>query len=171
MILAYKGTSLASRIIRHYTRGDYSHVAWQTQQGTIIEAWHKPLLRGGGVREVPDMDTGHKPGTLCDLYTIAGLTHEQRTAIDALARETAGRGVHYDWGAILAFHSKTDRGRGDGKLICSEFVAWLFQSRAFQLLNAAPHKISPTVLTWSPILHKHATYVVGQGWQTTAIPH
>ena len=88
-LLAFKGDSLISKLIRWQTRSEYSHIAIELDSGEIIEAWHRGGVQihscRGGLLDV------HDEGTEIDIYSI-DTTLAQET-VNAMAKSTSGRSL------------------------------------------------------------------------------
>jgi uncharacterized protein YycO len=142
-ILAYKGKSWISKIIRWKTRSEYSHVAIELDDGSVVEAWHI-----GGVAHNKDFTTVHTKGTEVDVFEIIGEFNE--TEAEAFALSQVGK--KYDFSTIGRFISGRTEPK-DGEWICSEFDFVVVAKGGVYLLERipAPH-ISPGQLITSPLL-------------------
>jgi len=141
-ILQFRGKSTISRLIRFYTWGEYSHSAvWNITTGEVIESWQTK-----GVRIIDLVNHKHTPGTKVDVYEVLGIINEDKYW-NSLKEEV---GKKYDWWGIFGFLSKKETQKNK-KWFCSELV---FKKLAPQLLllNCPASHVSPTVLTWSPLL-------------------
>jgi len=141
-ILAYKGTSLTSRLIRWQTRSPYSHVAIEDDNGLVYEAW-----QGGGVRCLTDYTEGHKKGTVIDVFSITGDYHRPRVRAFAMAQV----GKSYDYKSVFRFVSRRET-RRDDHWFCSELVASAFMEGGIVLQNHFPSRLSPRDICISPHL-------------------
>jgi uncharacterized protein YycO len=145
MIVAYQGKSLLSRAIQWQTDGDYSHVAWQRRDGTVIGSWWPH-----GVRVTPDESAGHTPRTLIDLFAVDTMGEDQRALLEGWMLGQIGK--PYDWRGVLRFLSrrKTDN---PVRWFCSELLMAAFNAAGHPLLlRIAPWQTSPTDLVRSPLL-------------------
>ena len=153
MILAYKGTSLwPSKMIRWFSWSDYSHIAWLTEQGEVIEAWPPK------VRICKSFDEGHTPGTHVDIYEVVGLTSGDRETIETFLRNQVGK--KYDWRGV--FHFVTRNGNNSRtKWFCSELVFKALLKADIKLLKGIPpYKVTPGMLVLSPLLKYVGTKIV-----------
>ena len=143
MIFAfYRGTSLVSKLIRFFTRGPYSHVAIQTDDGRIFEAWHSPAK----VRVIYDFGEGHEPGTRVDLFELTMSFPEK-----AVAHLEHSVGRRYDFKGVLGFLTK--RTSDDRRAcFCSELATEVSIIGGRPALDRVkPFKVSPTMLSMSPL--------------------
>lgn len=140
----YKGKSIISRLIRWKTRGEYSHVAVMFDDGRILEAWQGT----NSVRWIKSLSDGHTAGTVVDIYDIDALVMEDA----ALKFAESQIGKQYGYRTILKFLSNTS---GDDKdeWICSEIALAIAIAGGVPLLaRVDAYKISPAMLSWSPLL-------------------
>lgn len=154
----YKGTSFTSKLIKWFTRGEYSHVGILFQDGTVIEAWEP-----NGVRLSKSLGEVHEPGTVVDIYGLADEVNFdcQREAYYWVQGEL---GKPYDWAGIFQFLTKGDRSRQEcnhpEKWFCSE-ISMAFMDRAsYALLNCDAFKVPPFQLSTSPRLVFQQSIVV-----------
>lgn len=142
-ILQYRGVSWLSKAIRIFTRGDYSHSAvLNLANGEIIEAWSL-----GGVRRVSMKDHEHTSGTIVDVYEIAQ-DFNQDLFWKRLEMEL---GKAYDFRGVLSFPLRQEK-QDPYKWFCSELVHQKLLDTGVMLLQAPSFKISPTVLSYSPLM-------------------
>jgi len=97
---------------------------------------------------------------LFDVFTVTGLTGGQNAAISAFLQEQVGS--HYDWLGISRFLSGINRDNYQ-YWFCSELVAEACEEAGIPLLQAEAWKISPTTLSWSPLI-RPAYRAVGIEW-------
>ena len=165
MIAQYYGISLISKIIRWRTYGDVSHTAWVSpHSGRVIEAWQQ-----GGVRELDDLNCGHTPGTVIDLYRVEGMTRDKHRAIEDFLRRQVGK--KYAFWQILRFITRqADLLRADllrecpcnlRSWFCSELVFTALRLQGLWLLNAPANRVHPTLLGYSPLLIPYGRWIVG----------
>lgn len=148
-IALYRGVSRTSRLIRWWTRSEYSHAALILDDGRIVEAWHKPLLTGGAVRVIMDLSDGHTPNTPVDIFDLTGLTYQQAAVAKSFALLQLGK--KYDWGAILGFITRTQSTGNQDKWDCSELIYAALSAAGYQLLDYMnPCEASPGDLARSP---------------------
>ena len=146
MIALYRGISVASRLIRWYTRGPYSHAAWiDPDTGACYEAWTS------GVRKELTYESNHTPGTPVDFFATPA-TREQSLAIRQFLQDNLGK--PYDWPAIFKFVTRRPEAAADQeRWDCSEIILSACLSAALPLLaRVEPYKVSPSMLSWSPLL-------------------
>lgn len=146
MIGLYRGTSLLSRMIRLRTWSEYSHAAWIEQTGSVVEAWKRK-----GVRYSSDVNTGHTPGTVIDLFDVP-LTQEQMDVVRKFLAHQVGK--KYDWRGVLHFITKRhEYSRDQERWFCSELIFSAFKAAGVELLSRVePWKVSPAMLAMSPLL-------------------
>lgn len=149
-VLGYRGLGLVSKAIRFQTRSDYSHVALETSNGDVFEAWYI-----GGVRKLRNFREGHHPGTEVDVFTSI-LPVKEQEAVEFL---TAQVGKKYDWHSVFRFLSRRDAPE-DGKWFCSELVMVVFAKFCTPLLNLQPWAASPRDVCISPVLTRGERRVV-----------
>lgn len=153
-IAFFKGKSLTSRLIGWFNWGPYSHVAWWRGEGEMVEAW-----QGVGVAETNIVDGLHTAGTVVDLYHIADLTDEEAEVIDDFHVSQIGK--KYDLVGCLHFLlRRPPHIRDQDRWFCSELVATACASAGRPLLERVPPwKISPSMLSYSPLLTFDRTIV------------
>lgn len=156
MIALYRGVSPLSRAIRTFTRSDYSHAAWVTMTGTVIEAWWP-----GGVREELDPFSAHTRGTEIDFFRLS-LTLDKERKVEAFLRENMGG--KYDLGGVLRFLTRR-RDQNEQAWFCSELIFEACEAAGFRLLNADAQLVAPGHLAWSPFVHRVATQVDYAAWR------
>ena len=141
-VLLFRGKGLISRLIRWQTNGDYSHAAIQFPDGTIYEAWHKPAK----FRKRPPL----KDWSNVEAFDIVGLPEDaNKTMRDWCERHL---GAKYDFNGVLRFLTRR-RKKKDGKLFCSEAVFdCVRESGVYLLRRVMLAQVSPTVLSFSPLL-------------------
>ena len=153
MIALYRGRSWLSRAIRWRTWSVYSHAAWiDDDDGSLYEAWYPQ-----GVRHLPDINVGHTPGTVVDLFGVV-LTPEQKNGLRKWL--TSQLGKPYDLWAILGFIWRLDI-QDDSKWVCSELLYQGLLENGVELLasDTPASRVSPGVFALSPFLSKKATVV------------
>lgn len=154
MIAAYKGTSIwPSRIIRFINWSEYSHVAWVTQVGTVIEAWP------GGVREVPSISAQHTPGTVVDMFSAPSISVEQDEKIESFLRNQLTKA--YDWHSVFHFITRrSETATSQEKWFCSELIFKACTQAGVELLSRVPaYKVHPGMLLMSPLLRFEETII------------
>lgn len=150
-ILAYKGTSLVSRLIRFQTRSVYSHVGLLLYDDSVIEAW------GKGVVHVPDFRHLHKPGTHVDVYDIWTLRLYEPGLAEEFAKKQVGKA--YDFRMVFRFLSHMPAAQND-KWFCSELAEAAIEAGGVPLLNGPAHMHSPRDICMSPVLQLKERWVV-----------
>lgn len=146
MIALYKGISLLSRLIRWYSRSEYSHAAWiDPDTGACYEAWTN------GVRMVPSFESCHTPGTHVDIFATPA-NREQSLAIRRFHQQLVGKA--YDWHGIFHFVTRRpEHARDQDRWFCSELVVAAYRAAGVPLLaRVEPYKVYPSMLAWSPLL-------------------
>lgn len=142
-ILAYRGKSWISKVIRWQTRSKYSHIAIELDNGSVIEAWHV-----GGVAHNKDFRTVHTKGTLVDVFDITIKIDE--IAISAFLLDQVGK--KYDFGSIVRFMSRRAEPK-DEKWFCSELAMEGVSAGEVNLLERIPAShVSPGQIVTSPLL-------------------
>jgi len=138
----YKGTSIISKAIRWYTRGQYSHVAVILDDGRIIEAWHNPA----SIRIINSLSEGHTKGTVVDIFEVK--LEDEAAAINYAL---SCIGIKYDFLGIFGFISHKDLDNR-GKMFCSEFAMNICLKGKTKVLRRVPsYKVSPSYLSTSPL--------------------
>lgn len=149
-IACYKGKSFVSKLIRWFTRSDYSHVAFLLDDGSVIEAWEK-----GGVLHNASLRTKHTPKTEVDIFEIVPpLTLNEEADLIGNIRDELGK--DYDYWAVMRFLTRQGKPPGVGeKWFCSEFVfEMLHKIGRVLFVNTEPWEVQPgwiprsTVLKW-----------------------
>ena len=159
MILLYKGKSWISKIIEWQTFSPYSHAAWWCQDGTVIEAWHTQTIDGKrklklkeGVQRHDSPATIHTPGTEIDVFEVPGI---DEAAVESFLIEQIGK--DYDFAPVVrGFIFRVMRDNPD-KWFCSELVSAACSAAGAHLLRAPSWKISPGLLSYSPLLQPVGT--------------
>lgn len=144
-ILAYKGISPISKAIRWQTRSEFSHIAVELDDSSIIEAWHK-----GGVQHVDSFRTLHTAGTQVVAYKLGfDLTEEERTDLESWLKKQVGK--KYDFMSVARFVTRRKVPAND-KWFCSELAEQGFVYINRRLLNGNPSEHSPRDTVMSPLL-------------------
>ena len=147
-ILLFKGRGFVSKLIRWQTNGEYSHAALQLPDGRMIEAWHKPAK----VRLRYKLEDWSN----VEAYDVEGMTPEQWNNAINWARDQIGK--KYDFGGVLRFVTRW-RKQKDEKWFCSELVFEAVKQGGIDLLHRVKcSQVSPTVLSFSPLLKKSEPY-------------
>lgn len=155
MLGFYCGRSLVSRAIRWRTWSKYSHVSWiDSKDMSVYEAWYPE-----GVRQNPNINFGHTPGTRIDLFSIKGMTDEHRDSLRSWLRTQIGK--PYDLWAILGFVLRREL-QDEDAWICSELIFRGMQLSGIDLLSRriTPSRVSPELLSTSVILKRSFSVVV-----------
>lgn len=151
MILLYKGISTISRTIKFVNWGDFSHASWKRRDDSVIEAWHV-----GGVRHTPHYCVDHTPGTVIEAFKIRGLTDDQQDRIEEFLLGQVGK--KYDYRGVLRFLSRRDPAdtvnpEDLNRWFCSVLVfCAVAHVRDPLLARVSPHRVHPTLLSYSPDL-------------------
>lgn len=143
-ILAYKGTSKISWLIKRFTRSEYSHIAVEMSDGTVYEAWYN-----GGVVKRKDYNYGHTPGTVIDAFTILGEIDED--VVRDMAEAELGK--KYSFRNVVRFVSRV-RARKDDEWFCSHFGLYLSYWGGVSLLSTITdfEEMNPRDVLLSPLL-------------------
>lgn len=149
-ILAYKGKSITSKVIRFLTRSEYSHIAVELDNGMTIEAW-----TFAGVVERISFREGHTAGTEVDVFKIAALLDSARS--EAFLREQLD--AKYDWLNVWRFiyHKKATANR---RWFCSELAEYAIAAGFVTLLRGDKSSHSPRDTVMSPLLQYETTRTV-----------
>lgn len=108
----FKGISWVSRLVRFWTRSEYSHVGYLASlDGRLIEAWNHP---SGWCWDFSHFEA-HKPGTP---YEVWRLPQADGVKLDQYFGELARRNIPWDLKGVLGFAFKCSDDRG--ALFCSE---------------------------------------------------
>jgi hypothetical protein len=162
-ILAYRGRSFVSKLIRWQTRSVYSHIAVRFTEdmwvklgtrdkyihaGNVIEAWTK-----GGVSLHHDISTVHTPGTRVDVFEFdPPLSEAEENTIAGFLVKQLGKA--YDFHAIVHFLTREplDHWRKQ-KWFCSELAFEACLTGGKRLLErCSAWEIPPRDIPRSPIL-------------------
>jgi hypothetical protein len=165
-IAAYKGKSSISKLIKFFTRAEYSHVSLvfsnKVELDEEFEAWHKsPETKWykpfkGYFQQVP-FGKNHEKGTEVDIFKVTKLNQEQINQIFYKCREFARKKTPYDIIGCTRFLTKVNRGNAK-KLFCSESIMTIFNSINFELLKRVePWQVSPGELIHSTELDYYKT--------------
>jgi uncharacterized protein YycO len=147
-ILAYHGKSIISKLIRFQTRSQYSHIAFELPDGTVIEAG---ISRG--VSHSESFRTLHKPGTKVEVFNVGvdlRVNHEvnfDKAKEFALAQV----GKPYDFRSVFRFVSRVPATE-NGKWFCSELAEKALEAGGVELLRGEAHNHSPRDICMSPVL-------------------
>lgn len=135
-------------MIRWQTNGEYSHAAIQLPDGRIIEAWHNP----------PKVRLRYKLSDWSNVeaYDVVGMDAARWNEAVDWARKQIGKG--YDFGGVARFITRW-RKEQDEKWFCSELVFEAIRRGGVDLLHRIKcSQVSPTVLSFSPLLVKSEPY-------------
>lgn len=141
-VLAYKGISWGSKLIRFYTRSEYSHIAIEWEDGRVTEALNKK-----GVVLAPDFRWFHTTGTPVDVFDLANCDEAS-----AWAFASQCHGDRYDRSAIARFVTKRKK-HTPREWICSEVSFEIVRyGGVLLLLRVSSETLSPGDIVSSPIL-------------------
>lgn len=129
----------SSKIIRWFTRSQWSHVDLVMPDGSLLGA----LPFKGVVQRKEDKNKGETK----TLYVR--VPDEMANLVFNFAEEQLGK--KYDWIAIYGFVGRHDWQR-EGKWFCSELVFASIKKSGVELLHGKKWRISPRDLYLSPIL-------------------
>ena len=141
-ILAYRGISIISKLIKFQTRSIHSHIGIQLNDGSVVEAW-----QNGGVRRIENPQDGHKLGTDIDVYRIRGFLDEEA----ATAYLYGCIGQKYDYSSVARFVTRR-KATDNTKKFCSELAELAMREGGLNLLNGNPSEHSPRDTALSPYL-------------------
>lgn len=144
VIQMHKGGGLFSRLIRWFTRAEYSHVSawfWDANDphgGFVIEA-----MEGEGVRTFPaDHHRAAREAGTINCYALrTPLTTDEQGRLHALMERELGKG--YDWLGVIRFVSRRRHKGADNKWFCSEIVAYAFEEIGRPLSNRPSWQMTP----------------------------
>lgn len=114
--VAFKGISWTSKLIRFWTRSSYSHIAYKTERGDLIEAWHFE----DGMRWGYSFLSQHTKGTPYEVWAL-DVDDEKAEEVNKFLEQLADNKVPYDWHGILGFVFKVKDDKS--KYFCSEGCA------------------------------------------------
>jgi len=151
MIIAqYKGVSIVSRIIKKFTRSQWSHTAIVFRDDSVFESWHKNgVSHIDSLSLLDNLSANHTPGTKVDLFKIASTTEqEDRFEKFLLSHENE----KYDFRSVWRFLSRAPALRNK-KWFCSELaVEALNHVDIYPQERIKSSEMSPQLLGISPIL-------------------
>lgn len=114
--VAFKGISFLSRLIRFWTRSEYSHIAFLLEEGLLIEAWKFE----DGLRWGYSSFNRHALGTPYEVWSLE-VTPYQALAVREFLAELAKDRTPYDLRGFLGFVFKNRDSKR--KYFCSEGCA------------------------------------------------
>jgi len=145
-ILAFRGSSLISRLIRWQTRSPYSHVAIELDNGVIFEAWHRGgVIKHDARRSLLDV---HEHGTQVDVLRVDMLEGFVPATEQWLDRRVGSR---YDFRSVLRFVTRRPAVENN-RWFCSELVSEALSHVGMFLQHAPSHDLSPRDIVMSPKL-------------------
>jgi uncharacterized protein YycO len=153
-IALYRNNTLINKLIRFFSRGKFNHASVEMDDGTVIEAAFT------GVRQVKSLRDKRPRGTIIDVYDVRMTLKQKKIAIDFLLKQV---GKPYDIWAIFGFvfYQSHEGRKSYGKWFCSELVFAAFTKALVPLLERADAwKVSPVILSYSPLLHFSERIVV-----------
>lgn len=124
---------IGSVLLRWWMHSRFSHCAFVTPEGTVIEA------AAGGVKERLLEDFIREQSKM----ELIQIPCEDPDKVLALARAQVGKG--YDWWGILGFWFRRKLQRDDA-FVCSELIAWCFQEAGYPLFRRQAWRINPEML-------------------------
>jgi len=139
-----RGNHIVSRLIRRFTRGQYSHAAMILKDDSVIESVSK------GVCKFPKLQLGKNE--TANIYWVE-TTKEQEKIIEEFLHKQVGK--KFDNWMIFGFILFTgkERRKSRKRWFCSELVFAAFEKAGINLLERTePWLISPTMLSYSPKL-------------------
>lgn len=147
-IMQFSTNNFISRLIKFRTWGPKSHTAFRLNDDDVIEAWHTPLPTGA-VRATPLIErlSYLDEGEYIDFFDI--IEDFDEYIAETFIRDQIGK--PYDYSAIYNFISRKEYNNHD-RWFCSELVFATIARAGLLLLNAPMHKVSPSLIEWSPFL-------------------
>lgn len=138
--------SIISKLIRWQTRGQYSHAALLTSDGSIIES-----MEGIGVRSRSSITEGAE-GDSYDVFTVQ-TTENQDKIIEMFAGHQIGK--KYDYLGILRFLTREPNYNQKNRYFCSELVFDAFGYAGIDLFkDMQGWEVSPALLSHTPLATK-----------------
>ena len=158
MILLYKGVSPISRGIRWATWSEYSHAAWEFEDGRVIEAWTDSVIPPrGSVRVAENASVRHTPGTVVDRFGVECLTASRRELVEKLLLDEVGCG--YDFAGIFGRILRRESQHKEN-WFCSELVFDKLQKAGINLLERVESwKVDPGMIRLSPFVYFENQFV------------
>ena len=148
-ILAYKGVSWHSKLIRFYTRSEYSHVAIEWENKKVTEA-----LASYGVVSSNNYKEHHTPGPVVDVFDVVCDEEMAWTFCRSVL------GEEYDFSAIARFVTKRKK-HTPRRWFCSELVFRACKEGDCRLLERVQAEtLSPGDIVSSPLLLPDGSKVV-----------
>ena len=133
---AFKGKSFLSRLIRFWTRGEYSHIAIEIEN-KLIEAWKHGKKLCWGYSDL----TNHTPKTPYEIWELP-LTPEEEDFCRIFYKSLADTSASYDLRGVFGFVFKVTEG-DKRKWFCSEGAIYpLVVLRDWNKIK--PWRVSPT---------------------------
>lgn len=100
--VAFRGISLISWAIRFVTRSEgYSHVAYLSTRGDLIECWQHFPDNPFGRWEISSF-ANHRPGTPYEIWERE-FPEDEKNEIEAFFYGLAEQKTKYDWFALIGF--------------------------------------------------------------------
>jgi len=145
----YKGKSFISKLIKYWTRSEYSHV----EQCLNLET-----LKGYGAYQGYKVGylypSYHEKGTRYDIFELE-CTQEQLEKFNYFKRQQEGK--KYDYKGIMGFVTNKEEMNNRNKWYCSEIEIYACNYAGIRLLNWDVIKmklVSPGMFLSSPLLKK-----------------
>ena len=147
---ASKGISFTSKLIKWWQFGfPYTHVFYIIDENPfssnpeVIEAWHQPILKGGGVYQCK-LSKNHTEGTVFSVFSVE-VSYDQKQKIEKFLKEQVGK--KYDFLGLLGFPLRQKKIGKNNKWFCSELVFQAFLMAGVELLRYTnPQEVSPRLL-------------------------
>ncbi len=136
---AFKGKSFISKLIKFWTRGDYSHIAYITnfENGDLIEAWKYSGKTFWGFSNIKN----HSKGTVVEIWEKE-VTEEQAEKVYNFLFKLAKRNCPYDWKGLFGFVFKWKDCKW--KYFCSEGCAMALIEAGVWSYKLRPYVIHPS---------------------------
>lgn len=134
LIAQFQGISIPSEGVKFQTRSKWSHSALVN---TETEQCAEALFGNRGWTISDTIHQNHAPGTVVDLFYVPGLDEEGawQMALDL-------EGTPYDHRAIVRFVTRKPF-HENGKLFCSEGVAWICREKGVILQHKPDWEMAP----------------------------
>lgn len=143
-IILYKGNSLINRLIRFFSRGQYSHSSIILDDGTVYEA-----SPSNGVSVKSDFKSGHLNNDIADFFEVKTTVEQDEKIVEFLKRQL---GKKYDYLSVIGFivYATPEKRKLYSRWFCSELISAAFKKVEINLLERTDDwLITPTTLSYS----------------------
>jgi hypothetical protein len=136
----FKGVSFQSKLIKFWTRGDYSHTAYVVDDNSsffnsIIEPVNNKYW------DFSNIYNDHFPNTVIHYYSKS-VTIDQKQIVDQFFVKLATNRAKYDWKGILGFVFKNPDNKS--KFFCSEAATMSLIEAGIWPSSLRPYRVSPS---------------------------